>query len=142
MPDEEAVRASFARQGALRFLGAEMESVGDGRCVLRLPFRDELSQQHGSFHAGVLATLADSAGGYAAFSLMPEGSEVLATEFKFNFLRPADGDVAVAEAQVVKSGRTLTVSRLDVFVGRGGERVHVATGLQTCICLPQAPLEE
>lgn len=136
--DERDVRASFAKQGALRLLGATMTHVGDGACTITVDYRDELGQQDGFFHAGVLATLGDSAGGYAAHSLMPPGSRVLATEFKFNFLRPARGQRAVAEARVVKPGRTLTVSQIDIWVERDGGRVHVATGLQTCIRIEEA----
>lgn len=112
-----------------------MDSVGDGRCVISIDHRPELTQQDGFFHAGILTTVADSAGGYAAYSLMPDGSRVLATEFKFNFLRPAQPGRAVAEARVVKAGRTLTVTAIDVFVEGGEGRSHVATALQTCMCL-------
>ena len=148
MPAETVVRDSFAAQGALRLLGAEMVSVGDGRCTIALDHRADLTQQDGFFHAGVLTTIADSAGGYAAYSLMPEGSSVLATEFKFNFLRPATPGRAVAEARVVKAGRTLTVSAIDVYVEGDAGRSHVATGTQTCMCLQgsdrsgEVPLEE
>lgn len=135
MPSETAVRDSFAKQGALQFLGATMEAVGDGRCVISIEHRDELTQQDGFFHAGILTTVADSAGGYAAYSLMPEGSRVLATEFKFNFLRPARPGRAVAEAKVVKAGRTLSVTAIDVYVETQDARTHVATALQTCICV-------
>ena len=138
MPSEHEVRESFAAQGALQFLGATMESVGDGACVISVDYREELSQQDGFFHAGILTTVADSAGGYAAFSLMPEGSRVLATEFKFNFLRPAGPGRAIAEARVIKAGRTLTVTAIDVHVEADGRRSHVATALQTCMCLPKA----
>src|SRR3712207_6473496 len=93
---------SFGRQAFLHFLGASVESMAPGRVALRLPFRPELVQQHGFFHAGSLATLADTAAGYAAFTLMPAGAAVLTVEFKMNLLRPARGEVALARAEVIK----------------------------------------
>lgn len=126
-------RPSFESQGAMKLIGANLLEVQEGRIVIEVPFRDDLSQQNGYFHAGILTTAADSAGGYAAYTMMPPGSGVLATEFKMNFLRPAKGDRAVATGKVVKSGRTLTVCDLWVHVFDGEERTLVARGLQTCI---------
>jgi uncharacterized protein (TIGR00369 family) len=130
------VRGSFAKQGVMQFICAEMDSISDGKGTISVPFRPVQIQQHSYFHGGILRTIADSAGGYAAFSLTPEGSTVLVTEFKFNFLRPAEGERALAEARVIKAERSLTVSCMEVYVERGPGRVHVATGLKTCICVP------
>ncbi len=132
------VRASFEAQGAMRLIGATMDEAASGRAVLSMPFRNDLAQQDGFFHAGILTTLADSAGGYAAYSMMPDGARVLAVEFKVNFVRPAQGDRAIATGTVVKAGRTLTVCDLEVHVQQGDTRVLVAKGLQTCMCLPGA----
>ena len=110
----ERVRAAFDRQGFSRLLGSRMVLAEAGRCVIECPARDDLTQHHGHLHAGVLTTLADNACGFAAMSLMPEGVEPLSVEFKVNFLRPARGAVAVARAEVVKAGRTLTFCRADV----------------------------
>lgn len=96
-------------------IGAELGRVEPGFVEITLPYRTDLTQQHGYLHAGIVSTIADSACGYAAFSLMPPGSEVLSVEFKVNFLRPARGDHFVARAEVVKAGKTLTVVRADVF---------------------------
>ena len=112
-------------------LGAVLESVAPGRVEISLAYRAELSQQHGFFHAGIISTIADSAGGYAAFTLFPADSGVLTVEFKINLIAPADGERAVAVGDVIRSGRTITVSRLDVFVDKGGKRSHCATGLAT-----------
>jgi uncharacterized protein (TIGR00369 family) len=112
-------------------LGAVIETVSPGRVEISLPYREELSQQHGFFHAGIVSTIADSAGGYAAFTLFPADSGVLTVEFKINLIAPADGERAIAVGDVIRSGRTLTVSRLDVFVEKGGKRSHCATGLAT-----------
>lgn len=142
-PDPEvAARCaeSFGRQAFLRTIGAELESLAPGRCTLRLPFRPDLTQQHGFFHAGALTTLADTAAGYAAFTLMPAGASVLTAEFKVNLLRPGRGAEAIARAEVLKPGRTLIVVRADVFCRQpdGGEDL-TATMLATMMCLQGRP---
>ena len=132
---EARTRASFARQGAMAFLGARLERVEPGLVQVGLAFRPELSQQHGFFHAGILSTIADSAGGYAAFTLFPADSGVLTVEFKINLLAAADGERLEAVGRVTRSGRTLTVCTLDVHVEKAGRRTHCATGLQTLMSL-------
>jgi uncharacterized protein (TIGR00369 family) len=135
-PDFEArTRASFARQGAMAFLGAELERVEPGLVQIGLAFRPELSQQHGFFHAGILSTIADSAGGYAGFTLFPADAGVLTVEFKVNLLAAADGERLSALGRVTRSGRTLTVCSFDVHVEKAGRRTHCATGLQTLMTL-------
>ena len=101
---EARVRDSFGRQSIMGLIGAEMSEVVPGRVVIELPFRADLCQQHGFFHAGVTTTIADSAGGYAAFSLFPADASVLTTEFKINLVAPAAGDRLRAVGQVVKPG--------------------------------------
>jgi uncharacterized protein (TIGR00369 family) len=105
----ERVRASFDRQRAMTFLGAQLRLVEPGQTEIALPYRQELSQQHGFIHAGIVTAIADSACGYAALSLMPPGVGVLTIEFKVNLLNPASGARLVARGQVVKPGRTLMV---------------------------------
>lgn len=141
LPPEALARlkASFAAQGLMRHLGAEIAEAAPGRVVLRLPFRPELTQQHGYFHAGASTAIADSAGGYAAFTMYPEGAGVLTTEFKLNLLNPARGDWLEAEGKVLKPGRTLTVCQLDVWGVTAAGRSHVATGLQTLIRIDERP---
>lgn len=135
-PDfEQRTRASFARQGAMAHLGAVLGRVEAGRVEISMPFRPELSQQHGFFHAGMIATIADSAGGYAGFTLFPADAGVLTVEFKLNLLAAADGELAIAQGEVIRSGRTLTVCRIDAFVEKQGKRTHCATGTQTLMCL-------
>lgn len=134
--EERRVRDSFARQGIMDHLGAKLASVQPGRVVIEAPYRPELSQQHGYFHAGVVATLMDSAAGYAGFSLMPADSAVLSVEFKVNLLAPADGDMLRATGEVIRSGRTLTVCRFDAEVRKNGVWTACATGIQTLMCLP------
>ena len=136
---EERTRASFAKQGAMAFLGAILEKVEPGRVQIALPFRPELSQQHGFFHAGIVSTIADSAGGYAGFTLFPAEAAVLTVEFKVSLLAAADGERVDAVGEVIRSGRTLTTCRLDAFVVKAGKRVHCLTGLQTLMAVVGRP---
>lgn len=130
------VERSFARQSIMNLLGATLSKVEPGVIEITLPYRADLTQQHGYLHAGVVTTIADSACGYAAYTLMPAGSEVLSVEFKVNLLRPAQGETFVARAEVIKAGKTLTVVRADVFALTGeGERELVATMQGTMMCL-------
>lgn len=133
-PDYAArVRASFERQGFMRSLGAELTRVEPGFCEIRLPYREDLSQQHGYFHAGTLGSIADSAGGYAAYTLMGANDSVLTVEYKLNLVAPGRGDLAIARAQVVRPGRTLTVCQVDVFAVTDGAETLCAVMQQTLI---------
>ena len=123
---EARVRASFAKQPLMTTLGAQMTDVAAGRVTLRLPFRADLTQQHGFLHAGAIASVADSACGYAALTLMPTDAAVLSIEFKVNMLAPAKGDAIVARAEVIRPGRTVMVCRADVFAITGKEEKLVA----------------
>jgi uncharacterized protein (TIGR00369 family) len=132
----EQIKESFACQSIMVLIGAELALVEPGIVEIAVPYRSDLAQQHGYLHAGIVTTIADSAAGYAAYSLMPAGSEVLSVEFKVNLLRPARGVSFLAHAEVIKPGRTLTVARADVFgIAGNGERELVATMLATMICL-------
>ena len=127
------MRASFARQGLMRLLGAELGEIGAGSCVISCRPRPELTQQHGFVHAGVVAAIADSAAGYAALTLTPEGSEVLTVEFKLNLLAPAEGELLTARGRVLRAGRTLTVCESAVFALRAAEETRCAAALLTMI---------
>ena len=131
----DEINQSFAKQTIMALIGAELARVDPGVIEITLPYRADLAQQHGYLHAGIVTTIADSACGYAAYSLMPPNSEVLSVEFKVNLLRPAKGETFSAVAEVVKSGRTLTVVRADVFGIEEGRRDLIATMLGTMICL-------
>jgi uncharacterized protein (TIGR00369 family) len=139
---ESKVRASFDRQRVMTLLGARMTRVEPGVVTLELDHRDELTQQHGFVHAGVLGTLADSAGGYAGYSLMPAGSSVLSVEYAMHLLEPAAGERFVATGRVLRSGRTLTVCELEVDAIRDGVRSRCAWGSQTLICIQGRDLPE
>jgi len=129
----ERIAAIFAAQPMLAHLGITLGAVAPGRCALHLPRRPALTQQNGFLHAGALTTLADTACGFAAYTLMPDGTNVLTAEFKLNLLRPADGD-AVARAEVIRAGRLLSVARADIFcAGAEGERL-CATMTATLVC--------
>lgn len=132
-PVEQRVRASFDRQGLMRYLGVRLTEVAAGRVTITLPMRPEITQQHGYFQAGATSAIADSAGGYAAYTVFPEGTDVLTVEYKVNLLAPARGDYLSAVGEVVKTGRTLTICRLEVHGVRGTERTPVAIGQQTLI---------
>lgn len=131
------VQDSFARQGLMRLLGADLLEVAPGRVRIGLASRPEISQQHGYVHAGATSAIADSAGGYAALTLMPATSEVLTVEYKLNLLAPAAGERLEATGTVLRSGRTLSVCRLEVHAVSGGERTLVAAGQQTLITAPR-----
>ena len=123
---EERVRASFDRQPFMQTIGASLARVAPGEAEIVMPVTPRLGQQHGFVHAGVVSALADTACGYAAFSLMPASAGVLTTEFKVNLLAPAAGERLVAVGRVVKPGRTLTVTQAEVFAETGSERRLVA----------------
>ncbi|MFJ6752747.1 MULTISPECIES: PaaI family thioesterase [unclassified Streptomyces] len=130
---QERIQASFDRQGLMSHLGARITHIAPGRVHIALTSRPEVTQQHGYFHAGATSAIADSAGGYAAYTLFPEDTEVLTVEYKINLLAPAVGDHIEAVGTVLKSGRTLTVCRLEVFGVQDGRKTLVANGQQTLI---------
>ena len=135
-PDFEArVRASFANQAAMGLIGARLTTVEPGRCVVELPVRDDLTQQHGFVHGGVLGMIADSAGGYAGFTLMPASASVLTVEYKINMLAPAAGELLIATGEVLKTGRSLSIVRADVIAVQGDRRTHVAAMQQTLMVM-------
>jgi uncharacterized protein (TIGR00369 family) len=129
------VRASFARQQAMDLIGARLTVVEPGYTEITLPFRLELTQQKAYVHGGILGMIADSACGYAAYSLMPASSSLVTVEYKINILAPARGDL-VARAEVIRPGRTLTVARAEVTMTDG---THVASMQQTLMMLPDTP---
>jgi len=111
------VRESFARQGLMKHLGAELTALRSGECEIRVRYHAALTQQHGYFHGGVTAAIADSATGYAAYTMMPADSSVLAVEYKINFVAPAEGSLLIARGRVLRSGRTLKICAAGRFCG-------------------------
>ena len=128
-------RESFGRQKAMALIGARLAVVEPGLVEIALPYRDDLTQQKGYVHGGILGMIADTACGYSAFSLMPADCSLVTVEYKMNILTPGRGGL-VAKARVVKPGRTLTVARAEVYADDGK---HVATMLQTLMTLADTP---
>lgn len=120
------VRASFAKQKLMATIGATLDRVEAGAVAIRLPFRDDLTQQHGFLHAGAIASIADSACGYAALSLMPADAGVLSIEFKINMLSPAKGEAIIARGEVIRAGKKIMVCRADVYSTQSGDEKLVA----------------
>jgi uncharacterized protein (TIGR00369 family) len=129
------IRESFGRQKAMALIGAALARVEAGEVEVALPWRDDLTQQKGFVHGGVIGMIADTACGYSAFSLMPAGGSLVTVEYKMNILRPGRGAL-VARGKVIRPGRTLTVARAEVYADDGS---HVATMLQTLMALPGTP---
>lgn len=139
---EARIRDSFNRQPAMHLIGAVLTTVKPGLCEVEMPRKPEVTQQHGFVHGGIVGMIADSAAGYAAYSLFPADATVLTVEYKMNLMAPADGDRMLARAQVTRHGRTLTIVSFDVFAEKSGKMLHCATGLATMMCMlgrPDAP---
>ena len=126
-----AVRESFGRQGLMHTLGARVVAIEPGFCVIEMPHAPAVSQQQGYFHGGAIGAIADNAAGYAAYSLMPAGSEILTVEYKINLIHPALPPTLRAEGRVLRAGKTLTVCRADVYHMKDGAH----GGLEACALL-------
>ena len=139
MDVEARIRSSFERQKVMATFGCVLESVAPGAVTIRMPFREDLTQQHGFLHAGVVTTVVDSACGYSALSMMPEGAGVLSIEFKVNLLAPARGEAIIARAKVVKAGRTISVVSGEVFALRDGQEHLCTTMVGTMMVVKDRP---
>jgi uncharacterized protein (TIGR00369 family) len=126
MDPMERIRLSFSKQGLMTTLGATLGAISPGSVEIILRPSPAISQQHGFVHAGAVSAIADSAGGYAALSLMSAGRGVLTTEFKINLIAPAAGERIIARGRVVKPGRTLTVVQTEVFAESQGQEKLIA----------------
>lgn len=134
---EARVRRSFARQNLMKTIGAEMTRVAPGEVEIELPFRSDLTQQHGYLHAGIVTSIMDSACGYAAMTLLPESAEVLSVEYKINLLSPARGERIIARGRVRRAGRKLSVCAGDAFAIIEGKEKTIATMLATMIAISE-----
>ena len=130
------VRESFGRQAFMDLLGGSVDDVSPGACTLKTQHASELDKHAHGFHSGVIASLADTAAGYAAFSLAPDDASILTVEFKINFLSGASGDYLIAEAEVIQAGQQLTVCEARVYAETAGQRTLCAVVLETLIFLP------
>lgn len=129
------VHASFERQQVMTWLGASLTRLAPGQCEITLPHKPELTQQHGYLHGGIIGTIGDSAGGYAAYTLMPHDASVLTVEYKMNIMAPGDGELFIARGEVIRAGRSLVVARADVFAVKAGKETHCASLLQTLMTM-------
>ena len=136
---EARIRASFARQKIMKTIGARLTKVAPGEVEIELPFRADLTQQHGFLHAGIVTAIVDTACGYAAMTLMPGDATVLTVEYKLNLLAPGEGDFFVAEGRVAKPGRTLCIVQGEVYARSGERRTLCALMQQTLIVLHGRP---
>ncbi|MEH6545588.1 MAG: PaaI family thioesterase [Sneathiella sp.] len=136
---DKVVADSFARQPFMQSIGAKISALEPGICEVCMDKKDNLTQQHGFIHGGLVAAVADSAAGYAAYSLFPADSTVLTVDYNVKFLRPANGAKLRARAEVVKAGSSLYVVKADVYVGDGASASHCLTGLFTMMCLMGKP---
>ena len=133
------VRASFARQRAMALIGATLTVVEPGFCEIELPWREDLTQQKGYVHGGIIGMIADSACGYAAYTLMPATASLVTVEYKINLMAPARQGLLVARGEVVKPGRTLSITSGEVYARHAGRSMLVAATQQTLMMLPDTP---
>lgn len=138
---EQRIEESYAKQMAMKNIGAAITEIGQGAVTIELPFRPDLTQQHGFIHAGIVTMIVDTACGYAAFSLMPPTAAVLTVEYKVNFISPALGDKLIARGRVLKPGRTLMVCLGEVYAVTDGKEKLVASMLATMIAREDSGLE-
>jgi uncharacterized protein (TIGR00369 family) len=129
------VRDSFQRQQVMAWIGATLTHLAPGQCEITLPHKPELTQQHGYIHGGIIGTIGDTAGGFAAYTLMPHDASVLTVEYKMNIMAPGDGELMIARGEVIRAGRTLVVARADVFAVKAGRETHCASLLQTLMTM-------
>jgi len=130
---KQRVLKSFQQQRFMTHINASIHKIEPGRCEIHLPYDQELTQQYGYFHAGIVSTIADNAAGYAAYSLMGEFSAVLTTEFKINLIAPAQGELMIGRGHVLKYGKTLTICRAEVFMLSDGDEKLCAASQTTVI---------
>lgn len=131
----ERVRASFARQQAMALIGATMPVVEAGYTEIHLPHKPEITQQHGYIHGGVVGMIADSAAGYAASTLTSHETGVLTVEYKLNLVAPADAHLLIAEGSVIRYGRTLIITKAEVFAITAGRKTLCAVMQQTIMAV-------
>ena len=125
------IKKGFSNQNFMATLGAKIKESDPGKCTIILPFHSKLTQQHGLFHGGTIAAIADNAAGFAAYSLMMENYQPLTIEFKINFLSTANGEKLITEADILKAGKSIFHARSDVFCVSQTRKTLVATALVT-----------
>jgi uncharacterized protein (TIGR00369 family) len=137
---KETIKDSFNRQKAMALIGAYLTLIEPGRVEITLPYRDDLTQQKGFIHGGIVGMIADSACGYAAYTLMPASASLVTAEYKINLLAPAVGTNFVAHGEVIKPGRTLSITRGEVYAHRADGKLTLCAAMQqTLMMLPDTP---
>lgn len=131
----ERVAASFDRQTAMHLIRATLPVIGHGRTEIHVPHWNGIEQQHGFVHGGVVGMIADSAAGYAAMTMVPASASVLTVEYKMNLMAPADGEKLIARGEVVRPGRTLIITRAEVYAVKGGMETLCALMQQTIMVM-------
>ncbi|UCV13592.1 PaaI family thioesterase [Quatrionicoccus australiensis] len=135
-PDfKTSVAASFARQNAMQLIRASLPLIEHGRTEIHIPHWAGVEQQHGYVHGGVVGMIADSAAGYAAMTVVPASASVLTVEYKMNLVAPADGETLVARGEVVRPGRTLIVTKAEVYACKDGKETLCAIMQQTIMVM-------
>jgi len=129
------IRDSFSKQSAMALIHAEIPVIEEGRTEIEIPHWDGVLQQHGFVHGGVVGMIADSAAGYAAMTVVPEGTSVLTVEYKINMVAPANGDKIVAKGSVLRAGRTLILTKADVYAVKDGGETLCAVMQQTIMAM-------
>ena len=131
----DAVRSSFSKQNAMELIHASIENIAQGRVDIKVPHLSGIEQQHGFVHGGVVGMIADSAAGYAAMTVVAEGASVLTVEFKINLVAPADGEALIAKGQVVRAGKTLIITKAEVFAIKEDKQILCAIMQQTIMVM-------
>jgi uncharacterized protein (TIGR00369 family) len=131
----ERVLASFEKQNAMHLIKATMPVVNHGSTEIHVPHWEGVEQQHGFVHGGVVGMIADSAAGYAAMTMVSASASVLTVEYKMNLVAPADGEKLIARGQVLRPGRTLIITKAEVFAVKDGKEILCALMQQTIMVM-------
>jgi uncharacterized protein (TIGR00369 family) len=139
---EKRIRESFALQNAMALIKADLQRIEPGHTEIHLPHWSGIDQQHGYVHGGVIGMIADSAAGYAAMTLVPEGASVLTVEYKMNLLAPGLGQKLIARGKVIRPGRTLIVTQAEVFAVNNQQETLCALMQQTIMVMHGNPQKQ
>jgi len=131
----EAVKTSFLKQNAMELIHASIDNIKHGQVDIRLPHWSGIEQQHGFVHGGVVGMIADSAAGYAAMTVVPANASVLTVEYKLNLIAPADGEALIAKGQIIRAGRTLVITKAEVFAIKEDKQSLCALMQQTIMVM-------
>lgn len=131
---EERLRERSAKNPYVNYLGVELIKVEEGRVEARMPLTDEQKQYSGVSHGGILAALADTIAGFAAYTMTPIEKDVLTAEMKISFLRAAWGKELIAKGWVIKPGRNIHFSECEIYCD---EKLVAKASGTFCVVHPQ-----